>query len=593
MNKKAILLSPMGIFFIYTLSCGVAIMILRFIFPAEAPPLPYFSIVWRINGGLLHFLAAFPALAISALVIPFGFKIHPAETISSFSPKLFLSLKSSIVTAIAASVLYAVLFFLAFPLARDQQTNLRLQGNLYNLARHQAQQHALSGEWAEAAQLLEICDKIWPDGYQATYLQEEAQFRLQQRRAETIDEPRSPITVGPQPLDVIDALNRAHTAMAEERFFDAHWLATIGERLARPGSPELAATRRLASIAWDEVNSLAPTAAETEAFEIFAFKQEGYISLNAQEWIRAYYIFLQLLEISPADPDIHRFFAMSVEGLRQTAFFIDEMSTALGRILTGAVFSLPLDSGRAVLRFSSLSILDDTAYGTAAEILAFDRDGQLLWRMETPYVKIMPFAARASKQKLVVLLRALDRLDETRRWQPNIHVPEQPAIPAIGTVGGNTTVNETVASTVLALPISWDDFTLLSHTMRGLPELSVTETLQAAARLGDFGHKPELFQTELIRRFSEPALLLILGIFSITLGWRLRSFRHPAFLGILMLVAMPIVFYAALNLCRILFSHLALLAVLSLGFITAALALAAFLTVLLALLLIILASQRG
>jgi hypothetical protein len=53
----------------------------------------------------------------------------------------------------------------------------------------------------------------------------------------------------------------------------------------------------------------------------------------------------------------------------------------LGRILTGAVLSLPMGQGRLVMRISSLSTSTDSAYGIGIEIMAFDRDGLLLWSM--------------------------------------------------------------------------------------------------------------------------------------------------------------------------------------------------------------------
>ena len=589
MNKKGLLSSPLGIFFIYTLSCFAAIMIFRFIFPAEAPPLSYFSFRWRIISGLVEFLELFPALALSSLLIPFGFKVRPLETLNPFSSKFFQSLKASIAVAIIAAAIYGSLFFLALPLARDYQADLRFQGQLYHLAREQAQEHAIRGEWTQAAQFLAISERIWPGGYQVAILREEAQRRIQQMHEDALFDIAPPpyqITVGPQPLNATEALALAQAALSEERFFDAHWLATIGERLAGQGSPEMAAARLLASIAWDSVNSLAPTAAQTEAFAAFRMKRDGYLALSAEDWIRAYYIFLELLERSPTDPDVHRFFAMSVEGLSQVAFFIDEMDMAMGTIQTGALFSLPLESGRAVMRFASISMLADLAYGMGAEILAFDQNGQLRWSMHAPYAKVMPISGPAHSQpRLVVLLRALDRLDANQRWEPTLEIAGHTFGPGFGLdVPGNA---------LISFAVSWDDFALLSNMRRGLPAFPIADILRAAENLGAFGYQSELFQVELIRRFAEPALLLLLGILAITFGWRYRSIRHPAFMGILMLGAMPVVFYTVLNLCRSLINNLAIWAVFSVGFMTALLLFAALLTALLILFLVILASQHA
>ncbi|MCL2382550.1 MAG: hypothetical protein FWC64_13340 [Treponema sp.] len=586
MNRKNAPLSPLAVFLIYILASAVAVMAFRFIFPGESAPLSYFSLSWRLIRGALDVLSLFPALALCALVIPFGFTMRRKEAMTSFSPHFFQSLKMSIVTAIVAASLYGLLFFLALPLARDYEAGLRYQGQLYQLAREQAQEHALRGEWLQTAQFLAICERIWPGGYQVASLAAETANRLEERWR--WDEPLpvfdmmagefQPDLPGQTPLaNAAEALARAETALAQERLFDAHWLAAVASRLAAPNSPEAAAALRLASIAWDRVNSLAPNAQELRAFSAFRLKLEGYQALSAGEWIRAYHIFLELLEITPADPDVHRFFAMSAEGLRQVAFFIDEIDIVLGTLLTGAVFSLPADSGRIVMRFASVSMFPDAAYCMGAEILALGRDGSLLWSMQAPYAKIMPLALNTGPPRVVVLLRALDRTDPALSWEP-------------AATGFGQSPPDTAQ---IVLPVSWNDFVLLSNARRGLSTLSTADLRRAAENLGALGYKPQVFQVELIRRFAEPLLLLLLGIAAIALGWRYRALKPPGFMGVLMLGIMPVVFNIAVNFFRGWINNLGILAVLSVGFTTAAFFFAAAASVLFIVFLIALASQNS
>ena len=347
---------------------------------------------------------------------------------------------------------------------------------------------------------------------------------------------------------------------------------------------EDAAARRLAGRAWNGVNSLAPNSKETAAYNIYRLKRDGYEALNAKEWIRAYYIFLELLALKPEDPDAHKYFALSEEGVRQVAFFIDEMELTLGKTLTGAVFSLPLgtgSAGRLVMRISSLSIFPDSAYGIGIEILAFDRDGRPLWSMEAPYAKMIPLALNAGTEGsgpgMSVLLRSLNRTDKNQRWEPLVRGMGQ-------NVPGN-------AQTALA--VSWDDFLLLSNIHRGLSALSAADLKRAAENLGPCGYQSQVFEVELIRRFAEPLLLLPLGVFAIIIGWRYRALKRPRYMGILMLGMLPLVFNGAVNLCRGWVNNLGILAVVSLGFTTAAVIFAAGITVLLVLFLIILAAQHG
>jgi hypothetical protein len=254
------------------------------------------------------------------------------------------------------------------------------------------------------------------------------------------------------------------------------------------------------------------------------------------------------------------------------------MDMALGSILTGAVFSLPFGSGRVVMRFSSISMFHDSAYGMGVEILALDSDGRLLWSMEAPYARITPLSPMPhTGPMLSVLLRALDRIDANLRWEPVVE-------------GFAQNPPDTAQ---IALPVSWDDFVLISDVRRGIPVLSLMELRRAAERLSNYGYKPAMFEVELLGRFVEPALLLILGILAIVIGWRFRAVQPPRFMGFLMLGILPMVFFALVSFCRALINNLGIFAVVSLGFPAAAVIFAAVTVALFVVFLIALVSQHG
>ena len=578
--KKESLFSPQGIFFIYILASALAIMAFRLIFPGEEAPLACFSLSWRLIRGLLDYLKLFPALALSSLVIPYGFRINTYEKNKSFSPQFLQSLKAPIITAIIAAALYGALFFLVLPLAQSYEANLVFQSRLYRLAKEKAQENAAMEEWEDVAQFVSICESIWPESPEMERLKTESEIRIQgglvaperhlSLRTETVT------GLNAEPVSVTEAFELAEKALAEERFFDAHWLATLGDRLARDGSPEKTIATRLAGRAWQGINSLAPTNRETRAYTIFRLKRDGHEALIGGEWVRAYYIFLELIDLAPEDPDAAKYLTMSEAGVKQVAFFIDEMELNLGRILSGAIFSLPHDSGRLVMRIASLSAFSDSAYGMGAEIMAFDRDGRPLWNIEAPFVKIMPLALDAG-YSMTVLLRALDRNDETKQWEPKIISLGQKA----------------PGSTEIALKLSWDNFLLLSNVRRGLSGLSPADLRRAAENLTDCGFLPQVFEAELIRRFIEPLILLPLGIFSLVIGWRYRAQKRPRYMNILMLGILPLVFNGAVHFCRGLFNNIGILAVVSLSLPAAAVCFGIGIIILLILSLIVLAAQHS
>ena len=574
--------SPLAIFFLYILASGLVIMGFRFVFPVEPVPLAYFSVNWRLVQGFLEYIALFPALALTSLVIPFGFKVYPVE--ENKKTNFLQSLNTSITTAIIATVLYGLLFSVALPITRNREANLIFQGQLYYLAKGRAEESSREGRWADTAQFIEICESIWPKGSEHAKLKAEADIETEESRLARIQLPNylteeaSISTGSSEPVDSTEALAMAETAFAEGRYFDAHWLATLSSRLAGPGTLEDTRATRLAGMAWTEVSSLAPNAEETVAFRNYRLKREGYEALVGGEWIRAYYIFLELLGLTPDDPDAARYFALSESGLKHVAFFTDEIALTLDRTLrgaNGAVFSFPKENGRIVMRMSSLSAFTDYAYGIEAEIMSFDRNGWPLWSMEVPYTKILPLSLD-SGPSLSILLRALDRTGKAE--------PSEPEITGFGQIIPD--------NSELVLPVSWDTFLLLSNLQRGLSALSPLDLRAAAVSLRDCGYLPEVFESELLQRFIKPLFLLPLGIFVIAIGWRYRAQKRARYIAIPMLGILPVVFNGAVYFGRSWLSDLGILAVISMGFTKTAIFFGAGIVVLFIVFLIILAAMR-
>jgi hypothetical protein len=583
--KKESLVSAPGIFVFYCLASVLVVMAFRFFFPGEDAPLPVFSLRWKLLQGALSCISLFPGLVMSALVIPFGFTIGPREKFSSFSPRFLDSLKLSIFTAIAGAVIYGVLFFLALPMVRDYEMNLRYEKRLYIRARDLARQYAGREEWIEAYQFTAVCEEIWPGSPELTQVRTEAAIRMETYRL-SLEDPEddkpperlpgksadlSALPGEKNPVNAAEALDLAEKALGEERYYDAHWLAALGGRLARENSPERITAARLAGLAWNRVAAMEPGAGEQEAFRLYRLKREGYEAMGARNWIQAYYIFRELRLLTPLDPDVDRFYAQSERGAMETAFFIDEIEFALGEILSGGVFSLPvtgpgsaippggprtdspsrplLPQGRLVIRFSSLSVFPDYAYGIGVSIMALDREGRPGWTMEAPYAKIMPLALENSS-RVTILMRALDRVDKTGGREP-VAASLGETAPAGGRI---------------LLDISWEDFLLLSDIRRGINSLPVAQLRSAARNLKSAGYLPEVFEAELLYRFSESAMLLPLAILAIVIGWRYRALKRPRYVGIPMLGILPVVFAGLTHFFRICINNLSIWAVFSLGY---------------------------
>ncbi|MDR2185803.1 MAG: hypothetical protein LBO80_09100 [Treponema sp.] len=542
MLKKEQIFSSLGIFIIYSAASFLAILGFRFIFPGQAAPLRNFSGSWRIVQGILNYISLFPALALSALVIPFGFQYSDRENYPRFSPRFLDRVKGPLAAAITAAVVYGLLFFLVLPLAQRREAKLLYEGNLFRLARERAGEFAESGDWPQAAQFMALCDRIWPGSPETASLKTAISIGYENYRMNLPDPTADAFSAaggeaigipGQQnPVNASQALGLAEQALREERYYDAHWLANLGMRLARPGSVESSEAVRLAGYAWNAVSSLEPNSRERQTYALYHRKRSGYEAMVSGDWIRAYYIFKDLREKTPGDPDVVRFLTMCEQGVAAAAFFTDEMKLAMGDILTGAVFSLPgVSGGRWVLRTASLSTFADFSFASGLELAAYDGAGRFLYRMETPYGKFLPFTLEG-ESKTLLLMRALDREDERVRLEP------------VWTVLGEQRSPETepLGNSQLLLDISYEDMLLHAKVLQGTDNLLIGDLFAAARNLENYGYIPQVFQAEILSRIAEPALLLSAAVFSIAAGWSFRARKRPRYIGAPMLGILPLVF---------------------------------------------------
>jgi hypothetical protein len=548
--------------FLFLLPSLFVVFIYRFIFPGQGAPLPVFALPWRLNSGGVSFIELFPALAFSALIVSFGIRKAPAEQYASFSLKFLDVIRGHILAAIIASVLYGILFLFAYPLLLSGRASMNFDGYLFRSSKERAAEKIREQSWVEAGRFLAICERIWTASPETEVMRVQVDIGLEDlRRSESgqsIERPASPAGAPAAwvPVDAVEAYTLARRAFDEERYYDAHWYATLAGRLSGAGSAGHNRINQLAGRAWNAIASLEPNSREQRSYSLYHKKRDGYNALVSADWIRAYYIFKELASLSPDDIDVKNFLAMSEAGLKDQSFFIDELDTAIGEILNGAVFSLPriggqglTANGRIVVRFASLSNFKDFSYAIGIEALGFDPDASLVWRLEAPYAKIQPLSGDAAG-RTVLLLRALDRENQRQRWEPRWE--------------GQGGLEPDTAQ--LTMDIAYEDFILSAEAARGLESLSIRDLLNGASRLGNKGHIPELFRAEALHRLGGPMVFLPFAIIAVIIGWRFRAGKNPRYLGIPMLGIIPLVFSAVSAALRAAEQNLGSLMVLTLPF---------------------------
>ncbi|MCL2558273.1 MAG: hypothetical protein FWE09_07325 [Treponema sp.] len=540
--------SQTSIFVAYLFVGCLAAFAFRAIFPGEASPLPILERGWRLNRGLLGLIALFPALALAALALPLGLGDRLSAPLDasarggpwrSFSPYFFrIRFAAPVIAAIAASGIYALLFFLALPLAQARERNMVEDGEIFSMARARAHEMAEAGDWAEVSQLVGIADGIWPDSPQMEGLRlpviefrDAALFRRDPRPAQA--RPRAAVSGLPghgDPLDAMEAFALAEAAFDEGRMADAHWLASVTRMISAPGSVNAVAAAQLAARAWSEIEAMRPGPDQIRAAEMFDLKWEGYNALLYGDYIRAFHVLREHARLFPGDPDVATFLARSEAEIAQIAFFTDEMRAVVGRSVYGPIFSLPAGSGRAVMRLESLSYGPDFAFALGLEYMLFDSDSRLLLHFSAPYVKFSPLAINGpdARRQVLALMRALDREDEGLRWEPAAHFIAEGYSFALGAQ--------------LILDMRYETFLTMARMWQGTAAMDMPELFRAAGLSREAGHSQEVFHAEILRRIGSGLFLLPLSILTLTVAWRMRARRRARVFFVPALFALPAAF---------------------------------------------------
>ncbi|MDR1216185.1 MAG: hypothetical protein LBK25_05855 [Treponema sp.] len=558
---KKQLSSPI-IFVLYVVISCFAVMVFRYVAPGTPAPLPVYAIKWRLIKGLLDVCDFFPAIVLAGFVVPFGVHIEDIRLFPRFSLYFLSRMTTMIIIAICATVVYGTLLFLVKPLTQNYRETLIFNGELFLRSKEDAQRKANEGKWIDAEKSILICRRIWATNEEIKSLAEQIQINATEMRlVNAIDESRKLYNITEEsndkqpkkqemklhePVSVAEALDMAHKALNEKRFYDAYWLASVGERLARRNGPEYKQAVTIEADAWKAINQMNPSIQESEAFAFYREKRNGYLAIEDEDWIRAYHIFYRLAVMNPGDPDIANFLALSKEKVPSLAFFLNNNELVLGEIISEAFYSLPMQDVRVVMRIGYLSVFPDAAYGRDIEIDAIDQENRLLCQMKASYCKV--FSQADSERGLIIMLCALE---DGEQFNPTI-------------IGTNTELFENAQ---ISLNINYDDFILLSKIQRGLDSFFIGELFRAQEKFGDYGYIPQVFQADIVYRIFGTATFLPIAILVIILGWRFRAKKTPQYIGIPMLFILPFVFNSFVLMYHEVINKTSILSVVGIGFV--------------------------
>jgi hypothetical protein len=179
-----------------------------------------------------------------------------------------------------------------------------------------------------------------------------------------------------------DFLEKAKERFDGEDYITAQYYADLALKLdsAHPEPKRIIAESR------NRIMRMDLSGEERETIRYFAQKREGYDMLSRNEFVAAYYHFLNLLELRPSDPDLGKYIAAANEGLKKVSFFVDEVAMFSDLPIFGDILFLNRAEGdeREFLYFKRMirsfnPVLDRLARETSVEALSKQDEKSGIW----------------------------------------------------------------------------------------------------------------------------------------------------------------------------------------------------------------------
>jgi tetratricopeptide (TPR) repeat protein len=322
------------------------------------------------------------------------------------------------------------------------------------------------------------------------------------------------------------AVARSH--FDREEWFSAVYFADLAVRVSGERSDAVSqAARRLSAQAWERIRSVNPEKdiQDTKLRALFRSKQDGYGLFSREDYLGAYYHFLELSRRHPQDQDVRRFLEDSREWVRQMHYFPDEAERLTAQPgLQELLFVNPRDDdAREIVSIGKMVSAGGQTFFKDIEVLRFAA-GRLLLHYTAPYGRLeqaeAPPAGQSPGPRAVILLHGVDPERPGRDLLPRL---------ITGSLRGEEPRN------VLRLAPRPGELAALrapgTANRSHLGSVGLDTLWLARAGIGVYGQMESALSLEILMRLLLPFAFLNLGLLAMALGWSYRltpNGRPPA-----------------------------------------------------------------
>ena len=500
------------------------------------------SFAYKLMTGIQYFCRFLPAIAITGYIVTFSvhFGRNAEGSTSRFSKAMIDRFKTVMIVSVVVACVLTLFAEVFGMLAANKKSSIINRPKIINDYINVGNKLFDNGYYDRAMNYAEAALKLSPNEKRAIDLRDRTdveqnrartsnlRFKLYQsvEEAEKVDH----VVIDAQQIgEVYQLYLKAEEAYEKKEWFNAHYYAELGIKLATPKDPNLEGLKKISTTAWNNLTEY-HNLAKSENQKLFDRKYEGYLALVEKDDLKAYYIFRELYQSSrefQSDPDVVFYLEIAENRINERSFFVDEtFELASFESANDVYFSYTYEDGsRDIIYFKGMTAVASTGnsiqYLRDLSIISVTKNGDLYRTMRVPYAKVLPVSVKNLTPTTKELMGIDDSIDcvpyillkSVGRDSPDVHNEPVYTYPN----GEETNLPE-----YQLLSIPYEDFLSLENAT-GQPEtMPLWSLFKLVFMASKYGYCSEVYGQALMNRLYYPLWILVMFVMLAGFAWNNR-----------------------------------------------------------------------
>lgn len=487
----------------------------------------------KITNGLIIFLRILPSSLITGCLIGFSkcFGNTKEKVIKRFSSTLAQYVKSVFVIGLLCTLICVISSEVINPLIHKnhliKQKKIENYNEYINLARKYFQLKKYDSAILYSSSAL----RIESEGAEASELKDIIEISKYEKKHKKHLNTKK-VTKQKTQIDYSNVLNLimyAKDSYKNKNYFDAHYYATMVLNITpeEDGNRQLA--KQIANESWNKISetNYDYSSLQTDVYEL---KRKGYFWLMRDEYVKAYYLFSDLLKKYPQDNDIIRYYEVAKQEVLNHYFYIEE-TTDLQPFeqYQNVYFTLQNQlKGKDVIFIKGVTIMEKSGklymYLRGFSVISYDALGNFTKSFRVPFAKVSAVNKSdfLSEYNWINDVKDEELLPYAMLESLSKDTEGEKILPTYSYASEEIKKATELEKTHYVFPMKYNDLLLLCSASLGAQNMDLSSLIGFSKNCSKYGFSYEVYTSTLIRRLYYPFFIMTLILFAAIFGWNYR-----------------------------------------------------------------------